>query len=160
MYFQMLDFETSSSKSEVSKSNSWEITSFSKTTLLQREPCQQLSITRYLIRCYANKYLEYFTNLSGALKNGNLLWLNLPRSQLDILCFASRFLSIIITNNTIIWVVFTTLAFNIINCFNLSVFSFVCYVNTKHEQGPSGENKHLKQIVPQKDVPSFFVWPS
>ena len=35
---QMLDFETSSSKSEVSKSNSRKITYFSKTTLLQREP--------------------------------------------------------------------------------------------------------------------------
>ena len=36
--FLMLDFETSNSKSEVSKSNSWKSTSFSKTTLLQREP--------------------------------------------------------------------------------------------------------------------------
>ena len=36
--FQMLDFKTSNSKSEVSKSNSWIITSFSKTTSLQREP--------------------------------------------------------------------------------------------------------------------------
>ena len=36
--FLMLDFETSSSKSEVTKSNSWKITSFSKTMLLQREP--------------------------------------------------------------------------------------------------------------------------
>ena len=36
--FQMLDFETSNFKSEVSKSNSWKITSFVKTTLLQREP--------------------------------------------------------------------------------------------------------------------------
>ena len=36
--FQILDFETSSSKSEVSKSNSRKITSFSKTKLLQREP--------------------------------------------------------------------------------------------------------------------------
>ena len=34
----MLDFETSSSKSEVSKSNSRKITSFSKTIALQREP--------------------------------------------------------------------------------------------------------------------------
>ena len=34
----MLDFETLSSKLEVSKSNSWKITSFSKTTSLQREP--------------------------------------------------------------------------------------------------------------------------
>ena len=36
--FQMLDFETSNSKSEVSKSNSWKITYFSKTASLQREP--------------------------------------------------------------------------------------------------------------------------
>ena len=34
----MVDFETSSSKSEVSKSKSWEISSFSKTMALQREP--------------------------------------------------------------------------------------------------------------------------
>ena len=34
----MVDFETSSSKLEVSKSNSWIITSFSKTMALQREP--------------------------------------------------------------------------------------------------------------------------
>ena len=36
--FQMLDFETSRFKSEVSKSNSRKITSFSKTTPLQRVP--------------------------------------------------------------------------------------------------------------------------
>ena len=36
--FQMFGFETSNSKSEVSKSMSWQITSFSKTTPLQREP--------------------------------------------------------------------------------------------------------------------------
>ena len=36
--FQMLDFENSNSKSEVSKLNSWKIASFSKTTLLLREP--------------------------------------------------------------------------------------------------------------------------
>ena len=35
---QMVDFETSNSKSEVLKSNSWKITSFSKTMALQREP--------------------------------------------------------------------------------------------------------------------------
>ena len=34
----MVDFETSSSKLEVSKSNSWVIASFSKTMALQREP--------------------------------------------------------------------------------------------------------------------------
>ena len=36
--FQMLDFDNSNSKSEVSKSNSWKVISFSKTTSLQREP--------------------------------------------------------------------------------------------------------------------------
>ena len=36
--FQMLGFETSNSKLEVSKSNWWKITSFSKTTPLQLEP--------------------------------------------------------------------------------------------------------------------------
>ena len=36
--FSMLDFETSNSKLEVSKSNSGKITSLSKTTSLQREP--------------------------------------------------------------------------------------------------------------------------
>ena len=35
--FQMLDLETSNSKSEVTKSNSLKVTSFSQTTLLQRE---------------------------------------------------------------------------------------------------------------------------
>ena len=34
----MVDFKTSSSKFEVTKSNSWKITSFSKTMALQREP--------------------------------------------------------------------------------------------------------------------------
>ena len=66
---QMVDFETSSSKSEVSKSNSWKITSFSKTMALQREPSegavshnvlyhQPLPITRYQVTFYANKYFE------------------------------------------------------------------------------------------------------
>jgi hypothetical protein len=36
--FQMLDFETLNSKSEILKRNSWKITSFSETTSLQREP--------------------------------------------------------------------------------------------------------------------------
>ena len=36
--FQMLDFGISKSNSEVLNSNSWKITSFSKTILLQREP--------------------------------------------------------------------------------------------------------------------------
>ena len=36
--FQILDFETSKSNSEVSKSNLGKITSFLKTTLLHREP--------------------------------------------------------------------------------------------------------------------------
>ena len=63
--FQMLDFDTSKSYSEVSKSNSWKITSFSKTTPLQREPfltifytINELSITRYHVMFYANNYFE------------------------------------------------------------------------------------------------------
>ena len=36
--FQMLNFESLKSNSEVSKSISWKITSVSKTMLLQREP--------------------------------------------------------------------------------------------------------------------------
>ena len=45
---QMLDFETSNSKPEVSKSNSCKITSFSKTTPLQREPFFKLFYTTNL----------------------------------------------------------------------------------------------------------------
>ena len=51
-------------KSEVLKSNSWKVTSFSKTTLLQSEQShnvlyhQKLSITRYQVRFYANNYFE------------------------------------------------------------------------------------------------------
>ena len=36
--FQMLDFETSKANTKFSKSNSCKVTSFSKTTSLQREP--------------------------------------------------------------------------------------------------------------------------
>ena len=53
--FQMLDFETSKSKSDVSKSNSWKITDFLKTTSLQWEqffilPTSPHGITRYQVR--------------------------------------------------------------------------------------------------------------
>ena len=58
---QMLDFETSNSKSEVAKSNSWKISSFSKTMALQKEPFshnvlyhQPLPIDRHQERFYAN----------------------------------------------------------------------------------------------------------
>ena len=65
VHFQMLDFETSNSKSEVSKLNSWKITSFLKTMSLQREPFlklfyQQLSTTGNKVRFYANNYFEYY----------------------------------------------------------------------------------------------------
>ena len=59
--FQIVDFETLNSKSEVSKSNSWKITSFSKTTLLQGEPFLTMFYTINLFhqeRFYANIYLE------------------------------------------------------------------------------------------------------
>ena len=64
---QMLDFETSKSNYEVSKSNSWKITSFLKTMLLQRELFLTLfytinssPITRYQVRFYAYNYVKYF----------------------------------------------------------------------------------------------------
>ena len=41
----VLDFETSKSNSDVSKSNSWKITSFTKNTLIQREPFLKMFYT-------------------------------------------------------------------------------------------------------------------
>ena len=57
-------FRDLKSNSEVLKSNLWKITSLSKITLLQRETfltilCnQQLPITPYQVRFYANNYFE------------------------------------------------------------------------------------------------------
>ena len=56
--FQMLDFKTSKSNSEVSKPNSWKISSFLKTTLITSEGAvshdvlyyQQLPVTHYQVR--------------------------------------------------------------------------------------------------------------
>ena len=66
--FQRLDFETSNSKSEVSKSNSWIITSVSEGAVshnvLYYHP---LPITRYQVRFYANNYFEYLPIVSTAL---------------------------------------------------------------------------------------------
>ena len=63
--FQMLDFEASNSKSEVSKSNSWKIASFSKTYVTSEGAVshnvlydQPLPITRHQVRFYANYYFE------------------------------------------------------------------------------------------------------
>ena len=59
--FQMLDFGTSKSNSEVSKSYSWKIL---KTVLLQRELFltmfyhQQFSIACYQVGFYANNYFD------------------------------------------------------------------------------------------------------
>ena len=59
----MLDFETSNSKLEVSKSNPWKVTSFSKTTLLYEGAVSQnvlyyqpLPFTRYQVRIYDNYF--------------------------------------------------------------------------------------------------------
>ena len=60
--FQIIDFETSSCKSEVSQSNSWKITSFSKATsegavshnVLYHQ--QLLPITRNQVRFYDNNF--------------------------------------------------------------------------------------------------------
>ena len=61
----MLDFETSNSTFEVSKSNSWKITSLSKTKSLQREAFVTMFYTInlspllvYKERFYANNYFE------------------------------------------------------------------------------------------------------
>ena len=61
----MLDLETSNSKLEVSKSNLLKITSFLKTTPLQRESFLTMfyttnfsTITHYQVRFYANNYFE------------------------------------------------------------------------------------------------------
>ena len=64
--FQMLDFEASNSKSVVSKSNLWKIASFSKTTILQREPFLTMfytinlssSLLVYQVSFYAKHYIE------------------------------------------------------------------------------------------------------
>ena len=61
--FKMLDFETSNSKSKVSKSNSWKITSFLQNYVSSEGAAshnvfyyQQLSIAYYQVRFYVNKY--------------------------------------------------------------------------------------------------------
>ena len=61
--FQMFDFETSKSHSEVSKSNSWKITSFSKTLSFQRELFLTMFNTNNIspllvIKFYAKHYFE------------------------------------------------------------------------------------------------------
>ena len=68
VYVEMVDFETSSSKLEVSKSNSWKITSFSKTMALQ----WKLFLTMF-----------YTTNLSPLLvsKKGFMLIIILSNYQ-------------------------------------------------------------------------------
>ena len=47
--FHEFDFETSNSKSEVTKSNSLKITSFSKSTSLQREPFLTINLSPLLV---------------------------------------------------------------------------------------------------------------
>ena len=59
--FHMLDFETSNSKSEVSKSNSWKTTSLFEnyvTSAVSHNVLyyQPLPIARYQVRFYANNY--------------------------------------------------------------------------------------------------------
>ena len=51
-----LDFETSNSKLEVPKSNSWKITSFAKTTSLQRKPFLTMSYTINLSPLLVSKW--------------------------------------------------------------------------------------------------------
>ena len=61
---KMVDFETSNSKSEVSKSNSWNCFFLENYSTLEGAVShnvlyyQPLTITRYQVRIYANKYFE------------------------------------------------------------------------------------------------------
>jgi hypothetical protein len=67
--FQMLDFKTSNSKLEVSKSNLLKITSYVTSegavshNVLYHQP---LPITRYQVRFYVNNYFEYVPIVSTA----------------------------------------------------------------------------------------------
>ena len=63
--FQMLDFETSKYNSEVSKSNSWKVTSLSKNYVTSEGAFshnvlyyQPLPIAHYQVRFYATNYFE------------------------------------------------------------------------------------------------------
>ena len=63
--FQMIEFGTSKSNAEVSKSNPWKITSFSKTTTLQMEACLTMfyimnssPLLVYQVSFYACNYFE------------------------------------------------------------------------------------------------------
>ena len=66
--FQMLDFETSNSKLGVSKSNSWKITSFPKTSSLQREPFLTMFYTINLSPLIINKrgFLIILSNITNS----------------------------------------------------------------------------------------------
>ena len=94
---QTLDFVTWKSNSEVSKSNSWEITSFSKTTVFQREPFLKLfytiilPITCYQLRFYVNKYFEYLPTVSTAfIRHWTLLVYSSNISKHNNLCAPSN----------------------------------------------------------------------
>ena len=79
--FQMIDFETPKSNSEVSNSNLLKITSLSKTTLLQREPLLTMfytitltPITRYEVRFYGSNYFEYLPMVASPFKTVDRLF--------------------------------------------------------------------------------------
>ena len=86
MCFKMLDFETSNSKLEVSKSNSWKITSFSKTIYVTSEGAvshnvlyyQPLPITRYQVRfmliIILSNYQQCPLPLCSCNRGQNLRW--------------------------------------------------------------------------------------
>ena len=78
MCFQMLEFETSKSNSEVSKSNS--NLSFSKTTLLQRETFLTMfyainssPLIAKHVSFNANNYFDQLQIVSGAFKNSTAI---------------------------------------------------------------------------------------
>ena len=87
--FQMLDFVTSNSKTEVS--NSWKITSFPKTTSLQRKAVshrvlyyQPSPFTHDKVRFYANNCVEYLPIVFTAFKVEFVLWKVKIKGQIKI----------------------------------------------------------------------------
>ena len=62
--FQMLDFDTSNSKSEVTKSNAWKTTSFLKEGAVSQNVLyhRPLPITRNQVRFYDNIFFKVITN--------------------------------------------------------------------------------------------------
>ena len=143
----MVDFETSSSKSELLKSNSWKIPSFSKTMALQRElfltmfyTYQPLPITRHQERFNANNYFEYLPIVSTAFKfqHKSAVQTN-PCTQPHLVWLLWLSLHIVIGLITVMPAVSPIPSFYCIywtcwkvSTFNMKLFLFLLFLVTEH----------------------------